>query len=146
RGRYVVERTGGETGAATRLLAAGVVVRQHARNAERSRLGILGHAVPGAVQRTDRDAGALGGREPADLRDRTLARNPRGVDRRRHVDRGADIQGRDPDDGEAAEFQRTGPLGKNGLGTATARRTDARKARRTDATDAPGRTVFGLQR
>src|SRR6185437_13759977 len=111
RGRYVVERTGGETVAATRLLAAGVVVRQHVRNAERSRLGILGHAVPGAVQRTDRDAGALGGREPADLRDRTLARNPRGVDRRRHVDRGEDIPGGNTHDGEAAESEGAGAVG-----------------------------------
>ncbi len=98
--------------------AARAVVREHVRHAERSRVRLCGHAVARPVQLPDRDAGALGRRKPADLRVGAVARNPRRVDCRGHVDRGAHIPSGNTHDGEAAEHQGTHTLDTYGLGRA----------------------------
>ncbi len=117
--RHIVERAGGSTGAAAGLLAARAVVREHVRYAERSRVRVCYHAVAHPVQLPDRDAGALGGRKPADLRDGAVVWNPRRVDCRGHVDRREDIPRWNAHDGKAAESARTGSLGQGGIGGET---------------------------
>jgi len=101
------------TGAATDLLAARAVVREHVRHAERS-ASTLRSRCRSSRQLPDRDAGALGaGNLPT--YEVALSLESSRVDCRGHVDRGRGYTAWNAHDGKAAESARTGSLGQGGV-------------------------------